>query len=199
MVTLPVPQAMSSTRAPGSNPIRATKHSASEAPISLAIAPKSPAIQGARIESFIWSTLWCCVFTSFSTPRREARLNATRPQTTAAARLSEVRAEAGCRRKLQKLCSCLNSSRRHRVIHDARLSKHSGEERDQPVARGQPLSRRYHSFSFGVSRAARTPPVTAPVIIARAIRSTLRTPAMHAPPMMTNGIGLNDFKTGHSF
>jgi hypothetical protein len=57
MVTLPVPQAISSTRAPGSSPIRATKASASGAPISLAIAPKSPAIQGARMESFIWSML----------------------------------------------------------------------------------------------------------------------------------------------
>jgi len=60
---------------------------------------------------------------------------------------------------------------------------------------GQPLACRYHSFSFGVNRAARTPTVTAPVMIARELRSTLITPAMHAPPMMTNGIGLNDFKT----
>ncbi|HXW70304.1 MAG TPA: MBL fold metallo-hydrolase [Methylocella sp.] len=47
MAKLPVPQATPSTRAPGSIPIRATKRSASGAPISLAIAPKSPAIQGA--------------------------------------------------------------------------------------------------------------------------------------------------------
>jgi hypothetical protein len=48
------------------NPIRATKPSASGAPISLANAPKSPAIQGARMESFIWSILTCCVIIAFS-------------------------------------------------------------------------------------------------------------------------------------
>src|SRR5215469_16295999 len=50
----------------GSSANRATKSSASGTPMVSAIAPKLPAIQGARIASFIWSRFWLFMVISFS-------------------------------------------------------------------------------------------------------------------------------------